>query len=239
MHRVHAPGAEPPAIVVRGPEAHHLARVLRLRPGDDVVVFDGRGREWSGRLSAVTPSTATIDGLEPRTPVPEPSVFVTLAIAVLKGDQMDAVVRDATMMGASVVAPFVSAHVVVPERAWRSRSVDRWTRVAVASARQCRRAVVPEIRPVTTLDELLADRKSGPGVLCAEPAVAVGQSDDRLPRHDRALVLIGPEGGWSLEELERARGAGVFFLGLGPRTLRAESAPIVALTALWTMWGWR
>ena len=238
MHRVHAPDAQPPAIVVRGAEAHHIARVLRLRPGDGVVVFDGRGREWSGRLSSVTPSTAAIDDLEPRVPAPEPPVHVTLGIGVLKGDQMDAVVRDATMMGASVIAPFVSAHVAVSERAWRSRSVDRWARVAVASARQCRRAVVPEVRAVGAFEEVVGDDRATLRIACVEPAVASVSSSVALPRAASALLLVGPEGGWSLEEVDRLHQRGTAFLGLGPRTLRAEAAPTVALAALWAQWGW-
>jgi 16S rRNA (uracil1498-N3)-methyltransferase len=238
MHRVYAPNADSTAVAVTGDEAHHLSRVLRLTAGDDVFVFDGRGREWLGRLASVTGTRATIDLVEPRAAVGEPPVHVTLGIAMLKGDQMDAVVRDATMMGAAAIAPFVSAHVAVPERAWRSRSVDRWQRVAVASARQCRRAVVPEIRDVATFEALLAAPGADALVVCAEPSAAEAGSVPMLPEGSTAIVLVGPEGGWSAVEVERARRAGAEFVSLGPRTLRAESAPTVVLTALWLRWGW-
>jgi 16S rRNA (uracil1498-N3)-methyltransferase len=238
MHRIHAPHAEPPSVVVRGAEAHYIARVLRLSANAEVCVFDGRGHEWSGRLSAVTASSLTIDRLEPRAPVPEPPVQVTLAIAVLKGDQMDAVVRDATMMGASAIAPFVSAHVAVPERAWRNRSVERWVRVAIASARQCGRAVVPDVRAVTAFEALLQGAGADVKIVCIEPRVAGAVSVHAVTQRPRAVLFIGPEGGWSNDEVALARGAGAHFVGLGPRTLRAESAPTVALTALWTTWGW-
>ena len=239
MHRVHLPDAAPPSVVVTGNEAHHLARVLRLRVGDDVIVFDGRGHEWSGTLSSVSGTRAVVDGLEARAAVPESPIQVTLGIAMLKGDQMDAVVRDATMMGVAAIRPFVSAHVAVPERAWRHRSVDRWRRIAIASARQCRRAVVPDIRDVAPFAELFETHTWDAVILCAEPALTAAAGAPALVRGSSALVLVGPEGGWATEELDRARDAGAYVLNLGPRTLRAEAAPVVALTALSITWGWQ
>ena len=113
VHRVHAAGAEPPSVLVTGDEAHHLTHVLRLSAGDDVAVFDGQGHEWLGRITSAVRSGVTIDLEHERTPVAEPSVHLTLAVAVLKGTQLDDVVRDATMLGASAIVPFVSAHVAV------------------------------------------------------------------------------------------------------------------------------
>ncbi len=222
-------------------EAHHLARVLRLAPGADVIVFDGRGQEWTGRIAVLGKMSVAVDLVAIRTPADEPPVAVTLALAVLKGDQMDHAIRDATMMGAAIIAPFVSAHVAVAERAWRARSIERWERVAVASAKQCARAVVPQIRPVARFDDLLAGTAEPEGgrFLCVEPA----QAGERLEpgpmaRPGAALVCVGPEGGWTAEELRLADEAGCRRLTLGPRTLRAEAAPLVVLSVLWTWWGW-
>jgi 16S rRNA (uracil1498-N3)-methyltransferase len=171
-------------------------------------------------------------------------VAVTLAVGLLKGDAMSHVIRDATMLGAAAIVPFVSDHVALPERAWRARHLERWTRVAVASARQCGRAVVPRLNEVSGFNAVLA-APTDERVMCVEPSAIDGGEDaaaDRLPDPPgpaRATVLVGPEGGWSAGEVERARGLGVSSLSLGPRTLRAEMAPAVALTVLWTRWGWR
>jgi 16S rRNA (uracil1498-N3)-methyltransferase len=220
-------------------EAHHLARVLRLAAGELIVLFDGRGHEWLARIAGTGRATVAVEVLEPRTPVPEPPVPVTLGLAVLKGDQMDSAIRDATMAGAAVIAPFVSAHVAVAERAWRARSLERWERVAIASAKQCARAVVPVIRPVVRLDELLAGPPAALRVLCVEPAQAThAPQRTPLPRPDEALICVGPEGGWTVEELTLAQRAGCEMLTLGPRTLRAEAAPLVVLSVLWAWWGW-
>jgi 16S rRNA (uracil1498-N3)-methyltransferase len=165
-------------------------------------------------------------------------VHLTLGIGVLKGTQLDDVIRDATMLGASAIVPVVSAHVAVPERAWKNRSTDRWSRVASASASQCGRAVVPEIGDVASFDAVLSTPGLDVIVMCTEPASGSAQSVTALPRARRALLLVGPEGGWAPAELERARAARAVFISLGPRTLRAQTAPAVALVALWTHWGW-
>ena len=220
-------------------EAHHLTRVLRLGVGDAVTVFDGRGREWGGRVAAAGRSAVTIDLDGPIAPVPEPPVRVTLAVGLLKGDQMDAVVRDATMLGAWAIVPMASAHVDVDKRGRRSDAVERWTRVAIASAKQCGRAVVPTIGAVTSFDELIGRRDAEQVLMCVEKDIG-GRFAESVKRHSSssALLLVGPEGGWSQDEVERAAAAGARFLHFGPRTLRAETAPIVALSALWTEWGW-
>jgi 16S rRNA (uracil1498-N3)-methyltransferase len=223
-------------------EAIHLTRVLRLRPDARVRVFDGRGSEWTARVVTAGRGDVSVELLEAVVPVREPAVAVTLAIGLLKGDQMDAVVRDATMLGASVIVPTRTAHVTVSSRAGRSgEPIDRWRRIAVASAKQCGRAVVPDIAAIRDVGELLAHAVPGDTWMCVEPRAAAGALDTGVlgaPRPAAALVLAGPEGGWAPEELALARARGVHAVHLGPRTLRAESAPLVALSALWTAWGW-
>jgi 16S rRNA (uracil1498-N3)-methyltransferase len=221
-------------------EAHHLTRVLRFGVGDVVSVFDGGGREWSARVASTTRGATIVELGAQTTPAAEPPVRVTLAIGLLKGDQMDTVVRDATMLGAAAIVPMTSAHVVVHGRARQSAAaIERWQRVAVASAKQCGRAVVPAISPVAAFDDLLGQRKTDVVLMCVEPARAAGAATAVAgsPPTD-ALALIGPEGGWADREIGEAVYAGARLMHLGPRTLRAETAPTVALSALWSAWGW-
>lgn len=227
-----------PTVVLPADEAHHLTHVLRLRTGDEVGIFDGQGREWRGRVALIDKESVEIALSDEIAPAAEPAVRVTLGIGLLKGDQMDAVVRDATMLGVAEIAPLTTEHVSVPARAVK---IERWQRVAVASAKQCRRAVVPHVRPLAAFADALEESISGVRIICVEPA-AVFHATPRpladLPPPDSAFLLIGPEGGWSAAEIDHALGQGAVPIGLGPRTLRAESAPIVALAALWTAWGW-
>lgn len=241
--RCHLPDAGSASAELPAAEAHHVTHVLRLREGDPLVVFDGRGGEWLARIAGVSKRGVRVDLVEPRTPIDEPACAVTLGIGLLKGDQMSTVVRDATATGAAVIQPFVSDHVAVPADAWQSRALERWMRIAASSAAQCGRAVVPAIGEVCRFETLVNDSSFDVRIICVEPVRAAGWNAANptpgLPSRppSTALVLVGPEGGWSPAEVERALGAGFVPLDLGPRTLRAELAPVVALTKLWTVWG--
>jgi len=231
-------------VEVRGDEAHHLSRVVRARVGDMVGVFDGRGHEWRGRVDTITKQSVVLD-LGPDgevTAVPEPGVHVTLAVGVLKGDQMDTVVRDATVMGVSAIVPIATDHVTVPARAWRDDgAAARWHRVAVSAAKQCQRAVVPSIAGVVSLAELWVEPRQATVLACVEPRAAGLLTDaawQTLARPASVLLLVGPEGGWSAAEVVQIGAHGGHAVSLGPRTLRAESVPAVAMTALWSTWGW-
>src|SRR5262249_41833905 len=159
LPRVCVPGlrADGGPVVLPADEAHHLARVLRLGPGDDLTVFDGLGSEWRARVASVSRRTVTIDIGDPIDAVPEPRISVTLAIVVLKGDQMDAVIRAAVALGVKGIAPVASAHVAVPARAWQGGAAEnRWRRVALAAARQSGRAVVPTVLPVAPIPDVMS-----------------------------------------------------------------------------------
>jgi 16S rRNA (uracil1498-N3)-methyltransferase len=230
-------------VTLSADDAHHLGRVMRARLGDEVRVFDGRGREWVGRLASLIGPTATVEIAHETVPAAEPHVRLTLAIGLLKGEQMDAVVRDATMLGAFAIVPMATAHVAVPARARKSSTaLERWRRVAVASAKQCGRAVVPKIEAVTAFKDVVGSAPEVPKFMCVEPKLAVHGLDQAGAatklRPVEAVVMVGPEGGWSPREIEQASAAGVSLIHLGPRTLRAETVPTVVLTALWTAWGW-
>ena len=220
-------------------EAHHLAHVLRLRVGADVRVFNGDGREWLATVESVSRRSVELRMNGPIPSTTEPAVRVTLGIGILKGDQMDTVVRDATALGVSTIAPLVSANVTVPSRAWKGEAaIERWRRIAIASAKQCGRAVVPTIAPVTPFAQVLEAKTHELLVMCVEPALAARRSDSPLNRPASVLALIGPEGGWSASEVEAATVSGARFIHLGPRTLRAEIVPAVLLGSLWTLWSW-
>jgi 16S rRNA (uracil1498-N3)-methyltransferase len=214
--------------------------VLRLDTGADVRIFDGHGREWRGRIVALSRREVLVDLLEPVAPVQEPPVTINLVVGLLKGDQMSDVVRDATALGVCRIVPCVSSHVAVHSAARRTLAVDRLARIAASSASQCGRARVPVVEDVRSFSDLIVDPSGGLRVICVEPSL--GAITRPLPegpgRPAVATLFIGPEGGWAPAELSQADGAGAIFLSLGPRTLRAELAPTVALSVLWARWGW-
>ena len=243
--RFHAPDAERPGDVVALPrdEAQHLIRVLRLKAGAAVRVFNGRGGEFDAVVATVIKDGARVRVVAGREAVPEARVAVTLAQAVLKGDKMDDVVRDAVMMGVAAIQPLVTTRSEVTLASIRrGQRQERWQRIAVSSAKQCGRAVVPAIldpRAFEGVAASLADMTlPGPGLMFVEPspaieALSLGDLEATPPRE--TTVLIGPEGGWTAEEIERGSTA-CRLVTLGDRTLRADAMALVALTALFTRW---
>lgn len=245
MHaRFHAPDLEVGRARVRLPidEARHLLRVLRLRLGAPVRLFNGRGVECAGHVEAIDRDEVTIAVEGPAVAAPEARTSITLAQALLKGDAMDAVVRDAVMLGVSAIVPILSAHVEADRRGHAAGlRVPRWERIAVSSAKQCGRAVVPAIAQPTSLAASLSSIPAALRVVLVEPASPLSAAGLwRLGQRQvpaSASLFIGPEGGWADEELQLLAGYEAVAVTLGGRTLRAESAAIVGLSALHALWG--
>ena len=209
--------------------------MLRLSSGDRVRVFNGRGAEFEAVVDAADREGVRLTIGAARVPAPEPRVAITLAQAVLKGDKMDDVVRDAVMMGVAAIHPIVTARSEISLASLtRGRRRERWERIAVSSAKQCGRAVVPSIAEPSQFNE---DFPS-PVFILVEPntlaGVALADLEPTIPGH--ATLMIGPEGGWTADELEIAAGLGTL-VTLGQRTLRADAMALVALSAMFARWG--
>jgi 16S rRNA (uracil1498-N3)-methyltransferase len=221
-------------------ETHHLTHVLRLRFGDEIAVFDGNGREYRARIERVSRDGAYVHLLEEISAAPEPVVRLTLAQAVLKGDKMEDVVRDATMMGVAAIEPVITAHTTVPMKALtEGQASDRWRRIAVASAKQCRRAVLPVIGNGTSFDEWVVQDTAEMRLMLVEPSGSVeGHPVTTIQgqRPNGATLMVGPEGGWASEEIEIAVRAGWMPITLGRRTLRADAVAIVTIGVLQFLW---
>jgi 16S rRNA (uracil1498-N3)-methyltransferase len=243
LPRFFAPDLDPDDEITLLPaaEARHLTRVLRLAAGDAVAVFDGRGTEFRAVVEVAVRDTASLRLIE-RVPVPDaPAVQIVLVQAVLKGNSMDDAVRDATMMGVEAIEPVLTARTDVKSAiARRAETLHRWERIALASAKQSRRATLPRVDPPRTLEEWLASPSVEMKLLFVEPSIDRGQRpmktllDHVVPT--RAAVLVGPEGGWAAQEIDAAIAAGATPLSLGRLTLRAESMAIAALSALNAIW---
>ena len=257
--RFHAPAAEHTGDVVELPrdEAQHLFRVLRLKIGAAVRIFNGRGAEFDAVVATASKDGARVRVGETCAAVAEARVVVTLAQAVLKGDKMDDVVRDAVMMGVAAIQPLVTARTEIALTALeRGHRRERWQRIAVSSSKQCGRAVVPAVLvPCTFTDAVAgildAGRDSMPkkaskqspehtlsSLMCVEPTAAadvLSPGDLTAEPPLATTVVVGPEGGWAADEIA-VGSAACQLVTLGPRTLRADAMALVALTALFTRW---
>jgi 16S rRNA (uracil1498-N3)-methyltransferase len=244
--RFYVPGASGGGqiIALSEDEAQHLTRVLRLTEGAPISVFDGRGREFQAVVEKTGKTEVLVAvGPQQKPPAAEPRVGVTLVQAVLKGDKMDDVIRDAVMMGVFAIQPTVTARTEIKLSALvKGRRQERWQKIAISSAKQCGRATVPEILApceFALIPPALGDMAlPGPVLLLVEPsatimAVAVHDLEPAPP--GQAMVIVGPEGGWSPEEIE-ATATVCLPVTLGARTLRADAMAVVALSALFTIW---
>ena len=238
--RFYVPDLDPAVRVVPLPvdEAHHLVKVLRLGAGDNVAVFDGRGNEWLARVETAARSGVDLSLLEP-VHRPQPAVALTLVQAVLKGEAMDDVIRDCTMVGVAAIQPIQTARTTVKTAAMTA-APPRWRRIALASAKQCGASRLPEIREVVSFDQWIERAARGPAFVLVEPSLAVAPLTVRQlasrPAPAEASLLVGPEGGWTGEERDRAVAAGCVALSLGPMTLRAAAVPLAAAAILLAIW---
>lgn len=214
-----------------GREAYHLVRVLRVKPGDAVRAFDGGGLEAEGVVQQVAGPVVVLKLFEPRPTEREVVIPVTLALALLKGDKLAEVVRQATELGAVRFIPVLSRHCEVRELS--PQRLTRWRRIAQEAAKQSGRSVVPEVSELLGLEQL---PKSAERMLVAHPyadtTLAAHLQQAPLVPHQPLLVVTGPEGGLRDTEVAHLVAQGAVAIRLGPRILRAETAPLALLSAL-------
>ncbi|MGH6931215.1 MAG: 16S rRNA (uracil(1498)-N(3))-methyltransferase [Dongiaceae bacterium] len=222
-------------IAIDGDRVHHLRNVLRLEAGEAVRLFNGRDGEWRGRIARLAKSAATILA-EARLRDQSREGDLWLVFAPIKRARLDSLIEKATELGVAALLPVFTRHTAA-ERV----NIDRLRAIATAAAEQSERLSVPTIRKPVTLDKLLADWPGGRHLLlCAEAGAAkpiaellMSQESGDRDGHLSGAVMIGPEGGFAVSELD---GLGklpfVSAVGLGPRILRADTAALAAL-ACW------
>jgi 16S rRNA (uracil1498-N3)-methyltransferase len=225
-----APG---PAVALRGEVAHQMARVLRLRPGERVILFDGSGREWEARLTEVTPAAVRGEIEAERRNEAEPRLRLTLCQAALKGDHMDYVLQKGTEVGVAAFVPLLTERTVA--RGIDEHKLTRWRRIVREAAEQSGRAVVPTVAAARSLPEAVRALADRPALLLweAERTTSLAEALRLAARPLTELaIIVGPEGGVTAREAGDAIAAGAAPVSLGPRILRAETAGIVAASAL-------
>jgi 16S rRNA (uracil1498-N3)-methyltransferase len=244
VHRFFAPSLDPGDEMVLLPrdEGEHLRRVLRLGVGDTVSVFDGRGHEWIAKIASVLRRDVRVQLVSRAEAAAEPQVAITVAQAVLKGDKMDDVIRDAVMLGVAAIQPIVTKRTEVTVAALvRGARLDRWRRVALASVKQSRRAVLPDIRLPLTLETVLEEPAAALRLMLIEPSAVAAveplSAIQKRPPPSDATLFIGPEGGWTEQEWTAARAHGIHLVTIGRRTLRADAVPVAAISVLQFLWG--
>jgi 16S rRNA (uracil1498-N3)-methyltransferase len=235
MHRFFTPfdaPADQPAILT-GDQARQIARVLRLRAGERITLFDGSGRERSVRLEQVSANRVVAHVETEQRPTVEARLQLTLMQAVLKGEAMDLALQRATEAGVAALRPIMAERSV--PRAADDAKLGRWQRIAQEAAEQSGRVVVPTIYPAMSLSQALADIADTPLLALweEERTVSLAAALTTLPSPlTRLALLIGPEGGLTATEIGQASAAGGRVASLGPRILRAGTAGLIAIAAI-------
>jgi len=227
-------------VEVRGPESHHLRDVLRVKPGSLVEAFDGKGSIARGEVVAVDRERVSLALGAAEASSSEAATELTLAVALLKGDKLSDVVRPATELGVSDFVLFVSTNCEARELS--AVRLTRLRRVAQEAARQSGRAVVPTVTGPYIFAEvpltgtvLIGDpaaETNFSSFLSTPPADGVQSTLSQAEQPGQATIVTGPEGGFTDTEVEQLRARGAIGLRLGPRILRADTAPVAMAAAL-------
>lgn len=227
-------------ITVTGDDARHIARSLRMRPGERLTVCDGEGTDYECVLEEITDAAVTARVTEKRPSESEPTVEVTLYQAYPKGDKLEFIIEKATELGAKRVTPVMSERSVArPDDKAAEKKLARWQRHAVEAAKQSGRGAIPEVEPLADfakLENLLArhDRT----IFCYEcGGLPLAQALEDLDANASLGVYIGAEGGISESEAEQLKAWGAVPVTLGKRILRCETAPLAAITAVMLLTG--
>ena len=233
------------SVTLSAEETRHLRDVLRLHSGDEISVFDGAGREFHCAIETVTRDSTNLVVITKVEPArPESPLHLTLAIALLKGEKFDLVIQKATELGVKCIVPLTTerADVRLRDSDDAKKRVARWQRIALEAAKQTGRACVPEVTAPLTFNSLLmmwaVGEKKAPtntarlmfsereGGSLSEVTSSIAEQPGKI------VALVGPEGGWTDEEIELAREGGWEIVTLGGRTLRAETAAIAVVALL-------
>ena len=223
-------------------ETRHLRDVLRLTIGDEVYVFDGEGREFRCAIAEVDRTSARLRIIEEVTAAsPESALNLTLAVALLKGEQFDLVVQKATELGVTSLIPIITsrADIKIKSDDDAERKITRWRRIALEATKQCGRAKLMKIDPPISFAEFVARPPVNLAVsdeLCLmfseREGISLANAVDSIEQPSSVKAIVGSEGGWTDEELTLARELGWTIVTLGGRTLRAETAAIAVVVLL-------
>ncbi|MDT3426576.1 16S rRNA (uracil1498-N3)-methyltransferase [Paenibacillus forsythiae] len=230
------------SVTIGGEDARHIARVMRGKAGDKLIVSDGVSREALAEIASIGDGIVTVSIIENMPMTQEARVKITVAQSLPKGDKMEVVIQKCTEIGAAAFLPFLSERTIVQyDERKESKRLERWRKIAKEAAEQAHRNIVPEVSAPLTWKQLLksADRYDAV-YFCYEKeeglqlrsAVAPWAAQLGAAPGASALVIVGPEGGFSEHECKEAEEAGAVSVGLGKRILRCETAGMVAAACI-------
>ena len=226
------------SIVLTGTDASHICTVLRLQTGDKIQVLDGKGSLYIVQLADVKAKLVKGEIISSEKVNTESPLTIHLGQSLIKGNKFDVVLRKSVELGVKTITPLMTERTVVKSDG--NKKIARWKKIAEESCKQCGRSSIPKVSgSVIKLDVFCQQRSEADlKLMFWELENENGLKDinpEKIP--SSVSVLIGPEGGFTIEEVEAARSHGFQTVSLGPRILRAETAPLVVLSLLQSKWG--
>lgn len=234
------PRIEQGLLKVEGSEVRHIRRVLRLRVGDRLIVFDGSAKEYEGIIVEETPSSVVIKLQDVLSPQRESPLEITLAQSLLKGEKMEYLIQKATELGVRKIVPFFSSRSVpLLDKSKKLRRYHRWEKIAIEACKQCGRVVIPKVEPLQNYSEMLgmAGSEALRLILWEKEGRSLKEVLREFKGRTEIFFMVGPEGGMNNEEVAEAARLGFIPITLGKRILRSETAGLCLLSVLQYEWG--
>ena len=225
---------------LEGEEAKHVLRVLRLGPGDRIVLFDNSGWEYEAQITGRQSGQVFYEVLEKKWVPRESPLRITLAVPLIRPQPLEWIFQKGTELGVHSFCPYYSRYSGrnFSSQEWEGKQ-ERWKRIITEAAKQCGRNRLPELIAPCSFDQVLETGDPALRILPyeGETVYTLKEIADRYPETGRVMACIGPEGGFSPEEVRRAKEKNFFTISLGPRILRAETAVLTLIGLLQYLWG--
>ena len=223
------------AILISGPEAHHMLDVMRLKKGEEVTAFDGEGKEYEGVIKEIKEKSLVVEIKETRDVSGKRKVLITIGQAIPKKEKMDYIIEKATEMGARSIIPIETARSIVKIRPNGGKArLERWQRIALEAAKQSGNPTVPKVERISGFDEAIA--KAGDYDLkilaCLDREAEDIKSVLRAYKPESVILFVGPEGDFTKEEIGKAKAAGARLVNLGNTVLKSDTAALAMIAMI-------
>lgn len=222
-------------IYVGREESHHIIDVMRLKQGDPITVFNGTGKEYEGKIYSIKDKRVIVDVSKTKIVDKKRSIKFSLAQSIPKKEKMDLIIQKATELGVDEIYPIESSRTIVKTKGKRQHKIERWQKIAIEASKQCGRIELPRVREVTNLHNILEDitRYDLAIMPClSEKSISFKSALRNINRPDKILVIIGPEGGFTFDEIKRASNKGAVLVSLGNLVLKSDTAAITTFSIL-------
>jgi 16S rRNA (uracil1498-N3)-methyltransferase len=231
-------------LLLYGDEHHHLSRVARIKPGEEVWLFDEQGTNYLAKVEEIKKDMTRLSILQ-ILDKNKPKIKITLAQALLKSKKMDIIIQKSTELAVTNIIPVVTARTIVKVKEKIRKKIERWKKIALEAAKQSQRSFLPSILPPMSIEKLIERRREEKKLLLSENRgrylrdILIENSGSELKMQEPAssvLILVGPEGGWTDEEEKYILNHGYEAVSLGGQILRAETAALCSLALISHFW---